>query len=293
MQYHIGLKLAIEKLYEVISFAENNHILLWDGLAEIYNKWSREYQLYINARIDNLKKTCNIASDKLDLVKQTRQNLECLLIDHRVSDAVLKEVGDILDIAEKRASVTIQDIEEQIKATSAPTDFTKGGTISTNQCADAPPKNDKPEHVLTQDELMHLSDFFKTLDPKEKEDRMHRNPYTEAPQIDGTEKLSFLRRLREANKERLPYFGHLNVRSWNCTDWATAVGGEVGELLNFVKKFRRGDADRDYITDIAKEMADVIIYLDFLAQWFGIDLEKAVIHKFNETSDKKNCPIKL
>jgi NTP pyrophosphatase (non-canonical NTP hydrolase) len=45
--------------------------------------------------------------------------------------------------------------------------------------------------------------------------------------------------------------------------------------------------------EAAKEMSDVICYLDLLASRMGIDLEKAIIEKFNEVSDRKGCKIKL
>lgn len=73
-----------------------------------------------------------------------------------------------------------------------------------------------------------------------------------------------------------------------------AMTGEQGELANLLKKIRRGDFTLDEKRDeVAKEIADVAIYLDLLAAKLGIDLGKAVREKFNEVSDRRKCPIKL
>lgn len=45
--------------------------------------------------------------------------------------------------------------------------------------------------------------------------------------------------------------------------------------------------------DLAVEIADTFIYLDLLAQSQGIDLETAVIDKFNRTSTKIGYDNKL
>jgi len=67
------------------------------------------------------------------------------------------------------------------------------------------------------------------------------------------------------------------------------LAGEVGELCNAVKKMDReglpGHAAPSQ-EDVANEVADVFIYLDLVAMHLGIDLEQAVIRKFNATSEK-------
>ncbi len=67
--------------------------------------------------------------------------------------------------------------------------------------------------------------------------------------------------------------------------------GEGGELCNMLKKRRRGEAIPD--KDIAHELADIQIYLDLLAQRLGINLEAAVIEKFNIVSAKRGSDIRL
>lgn len=78
---------------------------------------------------------------------------------------------------------------------------------------------------------------------------------------------------------------------------AVELGGEVGELLNVVKKLEREDRNwrgsRAESDDFADECADVLICLDKLARRRGVDLIKAVTRKFNATSDKVGLPHKL
>ncbi len=69
---------------------------------------------------------------------------------------------------------------------------------------------------------------------------------------------------------------------------ATELAGEAGEVCNVVKKLHRarigiagGNAT---VNDLRDELADVIIAADLLAMAEGIDLEEAVISKFNRTS---------
>lgn len=87
--------------------------------------------------------------------------------------------------------------------------------------------------------------------------------------------------LRAVDVERCnTAFGTTNkLMDWSPTDWATSLAGEVGEACNFIKKMRRGDPVP--VEDVAKELADVVIYADLLAARLGIDLGAAVVAKFN------------
>ena len=96
--------------------------------------------------------------------------------------------------------------------------------------------------------------------------------------------------LRAANADRCEDVFH-PIDSWSETDWATALGGEAGEALNKIKKRRRGD---DVSVDaVAEELADVLIYMDLLAQRMGIDLNVAVEKKFNKVSEERGCAIRI
>lgn len=102
--------------------------------------------------------------------------------------------------------------------------------------------------------------------------------------------MNTLETLRILNPKRCKAFGH-SVFEKPITFWSTAVAGEVGELCNFIKKQERGDVVDDI--DIAKEAADIVIYLDLLCTHKNIDLCKAVRQKFNEVSDRVNSDIKF
>lgn len=88
-------------------------------------------------------------------------------------------------------------------------------------------------------------------------------------------------------------FNH-SLHSWSLSDWFTATVGELGEAANVAKKLNRvrdgipGNAETpdELRIMLADEIADTFIYLDLLAQAAGIDLEIAVLDKFDRTSKK-------
>lgn len=109
--------------------------------------------------------------------------------------------------------------------------------------------------------------------------------------------------LREANIRRLPVFknkhgewAHSEVdgSDWSLAQWYEAMSGECGEYANLHKKFVRGDIkEEEFKQKAAKELADVLIYLDLLAFRIGIDLGKAVVAKFNEVSERVDAPVEI
>src|SRR5690242_5081133 len=101
-------------------------------------------------------------------------------------------------------------------------------------------------------------------------------------------KTDVLKQLKAANKDRCNVFGH-EIADWTAPEWGNALAGETGELCNLVKKLHRGDEIS--IEDIGREAADVVCYLDLLCQKLGIDLQTAVVNKFNEVSEKKKSSI--
>lgn len=106
-----------------------------------------------------------------------------------------------------------------------------------------------------------------------------------------------------ANRTRCesPHGFNHRLSSWSASDWITATTGELGEMANIVKKLNRvrdGIPGNDRSTEelkaaFADELADVFIYLDLLAQSQGVDLESAVISKFNRTSKKIGYPVEF
>ena len=123
--------------------------------------------------------------------------------------------------------------------------------------------------------------------------------------------------LRAANLARLPTFknakgglAHPPVEGvppghdWALSQWSNATCGELGEAADLVKKIERGDFALDDVVTIkgetmtvreflAKECADVVCYVDLLANRAGIDLGKAVQDKFNEISKRVGSPIHI
>lgn len=102
------------------------------------------------------------------------------------------------------------------------------------------------------------------------------------------------RTLRQANDIRMPLFKNrkgepshskADGSDWSLNDWATAATGELGELCSVLKQVRRGDITLDEArSDIAKEAADVVTYLDILLKQCDLELGSAVADKFNEVS---------
>lgn len=95
--------------------------------------------------------------------------------------------------------------------------------------------------------------------------------------------------LREVNLSRCEAAFH-PLDAWSYQDWVLAMIGEAGEACNAVKKIKRGDGTE---AELAKELADVVIYADLLAARAGIDLGKAVREKFNEVSERRGVPHRL
>lgn len=105
----------------------------------------------------------------------------------------------------------------------------------------------------------------------------------------------------------IEYFTELNnerceesffpVDSWSITDWGCALAGEVGELCNYLKKIRRNESTGITWSDIPedavkKEIGDIFAYLNLICIKLGINMEDAIIDKFNEVSDRVNSDIK-
>ena len=109
--------------------------------------------------------------------------------------------------------------------------------------------------------------------------------------------------LRGGNTARLPEFknkhGHTahsqaDGSDWNRAEWFEAVVGELGEYANNSKKARRGDlTSEEFQREAARELADVVIYLDLLAFRLGINLGEAVMETFNRKSQQVGSTIRL
>lgn len=104
---------------------------------------------------------------------------------------------------------------------------------------------------------------------------------------------------RAANVARCVKWHPEGIESWSPSDWLTAVTGELGELASLLKMRNR---ERDGLpgnkfspTDkqVADEIADVLTYLDLLAEVLGVDLGAAAVSKFNEVSERVGFPDRI
>ncbi len=100
-------------------------------------------------------------------------------------------------------------------------------------------------------------------------------------------RLANLRRQREWDKENgisLEYRGN-------------ELAGEVGEACNIIKKIARErlgiQGSRATVEQLAEELADVVICVDLIAMAENIDLRRALIEKFNATSEKYGLETRL
>jgi NTP pyrophosphatase (non-canonical NTP hydrolase) len=71
---------------------------------------------------------------------------------------------------------------------------------------------------------------------------------------------------------------------WSLADWGNAMAVETGEACNIIKKMSRDSVDLK--EELGKELADIVAYVALLANAANIDLEKAMIDKFDEVSIK-------
>lgn len=113
-------------------------------------------------------------------------------------------------------------------------------------------------------------------------------PVEEFPELT----LALLRRANVARNKHWDPEGKLTLSFRGCE-----LGGEVGELLNVVKKLERERlglrGSRDTLEHLGEELADVIICADLIGMAAGVDLVAAVTAKFNATSEKLGLPVKL
>lgn len=114
-------------------------------------------------------------------------------------------------------------------------------------------------------------------------------------------------RFSEINMQRANRWHHGDIHEWTASDWAVATGGEMGELLNAIKKLRRieikvqghdGDTPQprnvqDAVKAIAKEIGDVYTYLDILTQFFGLRMWDCVRDTFNAISVREEMPERM
>lgn len=107
----------------------------------------------------------------------------------------------------------------------------------------------------------------------------------------------------EANRARCESSQGFNhpLSGWSTSDWMTAMVGEVGEAANVVKKLNRyrdgvpGNkvSEEELRNQLRKELGDVFVYLDLMAQSLGFTIADAAAEVFNAKSAEIGYPKKL
>lgn len=106
---------------------------------------------------------------------------------------------------------------------------------------------------------------------------------------------------RSVNMERKARWHASANRKWIGPDWGNELAGETGECCNEIKKMQRfADGIPQYNFDPAlaerklmKEIGDVVICAELIAEHFGLKLEDCVRYAFNLTSEKNGFPERL
>lgn len=90
--------------------------------------------------------------------------------------------------------------------------------------------------------------------------------------------------------------------AWTGADWSNAMQGEAGETGNIVKKLRRRELGvqdavnipvEELLEKLATEIGDTAVYLDLLAQFYGLTLEECIVGTFNRVSIREGFPERL
>lgn len=89
---------------------------------------------------------------------------------------------------------------------------------------------------------------------------------------------------------------------WTGADWSNAMCGEAGETANVVKKLRRietgisqaeGLSRDELLAKLSTEIGDTYLYLDLLAQFYGLDIAACVRATFNRVSKREGFPERI
>lgn len=121
---------------------------------------------------------------------------------------------------------------------------------------------------------------------------------------DSTERNNTFDEFAAINLQRATRWHKGGLEEWSVNDWAAALGGEAGEVLNACKKLKRLDdhlqqhgivpSSRDEaIQKIGREIGDVFTYLDLLAQRLGLSTFDCVRLAFNGISEREGFPERI
>ena len=112
-----------------------------------------------------------------------------------------------------------------------------------------------------------------------------------------------IKQFQSINTQRALTWHKGGLQEWSLLEWAGAAAGELGEAANIAKKIRRMDMEINSNNNISTrekavemlgdEIADTITYMFLLASAAGIDVESAMIRKFNAISKRENLPFDI
>ena len=104
---------------------------------------------------------------------------------------------------------------------------------------------------------------------------------------------------QETNENRGRRWHQGDLQQWTLLEWAGAMAGEAGEACNSAKKLRRIQslncipATEKLRMQVAKEVADVIIYGMLIFSILEIDAEEIIRQVFNKKSEEYGFPERL
>ena len=98
------------------------------------------------------------------------------------------------------------------------------------------------------------------------------------------------------------------IKDWGLSEWMIGVAEEAGEIAGAIKRLNRlrsgyydnlmSSEEKERFkqkqeNNLGEEIADTICYLMLLANEANVDLDKAIIDKFNEVSDRMKSDVRL
>lgn len=107
---------------------------------------------------------------------------------------------------------------------------------------------------------------------------------------------------RRRNLERKARWHEGSTREWVGPDWGNELAGETGEACNIIKKMQRNDDGifqagqptyAEMRMNLKKEIGDVVICAELIAEFYDMSLADCVRYAFNKTSEKNGFPERL
>lgn len=106
----------------------------------------------------------------------------------------------------------------------------------------------------------------------------------------------FLEKITRLLYKRSKESFNIDIDKMPLPELGNALAGEVGEACNIIKKINRRDfniGDLNIKLDLGKELSDIIFYVLMLSKRSQIDIESALVQKFNEISTRIDSSLRL